>query len=79
VAVGLWELFIGDLRLPPALTMTSFDDLKAKIATTLILVLAVRFLEALVAGTEGSDLLELGAALTLVGGLLLVLANWRRR
>lgn len=79
VAVGLWELFVADLRLPPALTMSSFDDLKAKIATTLILVLAVRFLEALVSGVAGEELVQLAVALTLVGGLLMVLANWRRR
>jgi uncharacterized membrane protein YqhA len=79
VAVGLWELFVADLRLPPALTMSSFDDLKAKIATTLILVLAVRFLEALVSGTTGEELVQLAVALTLVGALLMVLANWRRK
>lgn len=78
IGVGLWELFIDDLDLPPALTMSSFDDLKAKVATTLVLVLVVRFLETLVREPTGGELLELGAAVTLVGGLLLVFANWKR-
>lgn len=78
IGVGLWELFIDDLDLPPALTMTSFDDLKAKVATTLILVLVVRFLESLVRQPTNGELMELGIAVTLVGGLLLVYANWRR-
>lgn len=78
IGLGLWELFIGDLDLPPSLTMSSFDDLKAKVATTLLLVLVVRFLEALVARPESGALLELGVAVTLVGALLLVFANWRK-
>lgn len=78
IGVGLWELFIDDLDLPPALTMSSFDDLKAKVATTLILVLVVRFLESLVRQPTNGELMELGIAVTLVGGLLLVYANWKR-
>lgn len=78
IGVGLWELFIHDLDLPPALTMASFDDLKAKVATTLILVLVVRFLESLVRQPTHAELMELGVAVTLVGGLLLVYANWKR-
>lgn len=77
MGLGLWELCIGDLDLPPALTTTSFDGLKAKIATTLVLVLVVRFLETLVSRPASTELLELGGAVTLVGGLLLVFANWR--
>ena len=79
IGLGLWELFIGDLNLPAALTTSSFDDLKAKIATTLVLVLVVRFLETLVRGPAAGELLEFGAAVTLVGGLLLVFARWRPR
>ena len=78
IGLGLWELFIGDLDLPPSLTMSSFDDLKAKVATTLVLVLVVRFLETLVARPESGALLELGVAVTLVGALLLAFANWRK-
>ena len=78
MGVGLWELFIGDLDLPPALTMTSFDDLKAKVATTLILVLVVQFLESLVSQPFNGELMEMGIAVTLVGGLLLVYARWKR-
>ena len=67
IAVGLWELFIGDLDLPPALTMTSFDDLKTKVASTLVLVLVVRFLESLVRQPTNDELMELGIAVTLDG------------
>ncbi len=78
IGLGLWELFIGDLELPPSLTTDSFDDLKAKISTTLILVLVVRFLETVVSRPAADELLQFGAAVTLVGGLLLVFAKWQR-
>ena len=79
IGLGLWELFVGDLRLPPALTVSSFDDLKTKVATTLVMVLVVRFLELFVRGSESRQLLEVAVAVSLVGGLLLALAHWRRR
>ena len=66
------------LELPPSLTTDSFDDLKAKISTTLILVLVVRFLETVVSRPAADELLQFGAAVTLVGGLLLVFAKWQR-
>ena len=77
IGLGLWELFVGDLDLPPSLTIATFDDLKAKVATTLLLVLVVRFLESMVRNPAGEQILELGAAVTLVGGLLLVFARWK--
>ena len=58
--------------------MKSLDDLKAKVATTLLLVLVVRFLETFVSGTDTGKVLELAVAVTLVGSLLMVFANWRR-
>ena len=78
ISVGLWDLFVADLRLPPALTMKSLDDLKAKVATTLLLVLVVRFFETFAGKNASADILERGIAVTLVGTLLMVFANWRR-
>ncbi len=76
IGLGLWELFVDDLELPPALTTSTFDDLKAKIATTLVLVLVVQFLEAMVKRPDAEALMQRGIAVTLVGGLLVVFANW---
>lgn len=76
IGLGLWELFVYDLELPPSLTTSTFDDLKAKIATTLVLVLVVQFLEAVVQRPDAEALMQRGIAVTLVGGLLVVFANW---
>ncbi len=76
IGLGLWELFVAHLALPPALTTSTFDDLKAKIATTLVLVLVVQFLEEAVQRPDAEGLMQRGIAVTLVGGLLVVFANW---
>ncbi|MCU0269519.1 MAG: YqhA family protein [Acidimicrobiales bacterium] len=78
LGLGLWELFISDLDLPPSLTVHSFDDLKGRVATTLLLVLVVRFLEEVVSAPPSDELLQLGISVTLVGTLLMVFANWHR-
>ena len=77
VGLGMWELCISDLDLPPALTTESFDALKSKVAATLVLVLAVRFLEELVRRPPGDHLLSYAAAIVAVGTLLVVFARWR--
>ncbi|WP_353080842.1 MULTISPECIES: YqhA family protein [Tessaracoccus] len=78
VGYGLWELFVGDLNLPPSLTTLSFDHLKGRTAGTLLLVMAVRFLEVIVARPEPDELLAVGVSVTLIGALLFAFANWQR-
>lgn len=78
VGYGLWTLFVGDLNLPPSLTTLSFDHLKGRTAGTLLLVMAVRFLEVLVARPEPDELLAVGVSVTLIGALLFAFANWQR-
>ena len=57
VGLGLWELCVGDLVLPESLATHTFDELEAKVAGTLVLVLVVRFLEELVQDPEPQQLL----------------------
>ncbi len=78
VGYGLWELFVGDLELPPSLTTLSFDHLKGRVAGTLLLVMVVRFLEVLVTRPESDVLLATGVSVTLIGALLFTFSNWHR-
>ncbi|HEY9564362.1 MAG TPA: YqhA family protein [Nocardioides sp.] len=77
VGLGLWELCVGDLALPESLATHTFDELEAKVPGTLVLVLVVRFLEELVQDPEPQQLLATGIAVTLVGGLLVLVMRWR--
>ncbi|MBI5233403.1 MAG: YqhA family protein [Deltaproteobacteria bacterium] len=44
-AIGLYELFIGRLKLPEWLVIHDLDDLKKKLSSVIALMLAVTFLE----------------------------------
>lgn len=66
IAVGLYELFIGKLDLPEWLLITSLDDLKAKLISVIVTVLAVLFLGYVVKWKGGNDILWLGGAIALV-------------
>lgn len=72
VAVGMWELFVGDLDLPEILTITSLTALKQKVSDLLVLVIAIQFAKRFLAGAAGLDLLYAGAAVALVGGTLVL-------
>lgn len=66
VAVGLFELFIADVRLPSWLVITSLDNLKDKLINVVVVVLAVSFLAQVATWDGKTDLLPLGAAIALV-------------
>lgn len=72
VAVGLWELFVGDLDLPEILTVSNLTELKQKVSDLLVLVIAIQFAKRFLAGETGLDLLYAGAAVALVGCTLVL-------
>jgi uncharacterized membrane protein YqhA len=71
-AVGLWELFVGELDLPDWLEITTLDDLKAKLADVIVLVVAIKALDKLTTAKKPLDaLLYAGASGLIVLGLTL--------
>ncbi len=70
VGVGLWELFVEDIELPPGLSVRTLSDLKDKLIDTLVLVLGVSFVEQVLARPGWDGLLELAASIALVTGVL---------
>jgi uncharacterized membrane protein YqhA len=71
-ALGMYELFIGDLNLPEWLVIRDFNGLKVKLSGVIVLVLAVTFLKHLVDWTEPEKTLLLGTATALVAGVLIL-------
>jgi uncharacterized membrane protein YqhA len=69
-AVGIYELFITPVAVPEALRVSTLDELKAKLAGVIVLVIAGYFLEHLVAADSGQDVLYRGCAAALVSGTL---------
>ena len=71
ISLGLYVLFIDDsLPLPRWLVFRDLEDLKSNLVSIVIAVLAVLFLREAVSWDGSRNLLELGAALALMIGVL---------
>ncbi len=70
-AVGLYELFVGELSLPDFLTVHTLHQLKARLAGVIILVMAVKFTEKLAEWKDPLDLVWFALAIALVSAVLI--------
>lgn len=81
-AIGFYELFIGDIRvggrdvLPGWLAMHDLNELKSRVVSMIVLVLAVTFAEEAVASPDALHLLEFGGAITVVIIALTLFVRW---
>ncbi|MGB8858200.1 MAG: YqhA family protein [Ilumatobacteraceae bacterium] len=72
VAIGLYELFIGDLDVPDWLEVASIDDLKKSIVDVLIIFIGVKGIEGILEAKRPLDsLMFAAAAATMIGALAL--------
>jgi uncharacterized membrane protein YqhA len=71
-AVGLYELFIreirlhGSVRVPSWLEMHDLNDLKARVIAMIVLVVSVSFVEVVVDSPSGHQVLDLGGGIAAV-------------
>ena len=72
-ALGLYELFVGKLNVPAAISISSVDELKAKLASVVILFVAIAYAKLLVDWKNPVDTLLFGAA---TGILIAVLIQY---
>lgn len=70
-SASLYELFIGDVELPEWMLAHDLHELKAKLSSMVVLVLAVKFLEKLVDAKDSTALLQTGIAVALVSAVLI--------
>jgi uncharacterized membrane protein YqhA len=78
-AVGLYELFIGGLNVPAWLVIHNLHDLKTRLASVVILVMGVTFLEHLIEWTDPAGMLYFGAAIALVSVTLIAFSQFGER
>ena len=69
ISVSLYELFIGELKVPDWMLVHNLGELKAKFSVVIIPVMAVKFLQNLLASENALDTLYygIGVALVIVG------------
>jgi len=75
-AIGLYELFVEDIAMPDWLTIHSLHDLKAKLASVVVLVLAVNFLSHLAEWRDARETLEFGLAVSVVSAVLIAFGHF---
>lgn len=70
-AVGMYELFIGELSLPEWLKVHNLHEIKSRLSSVIILVMAIVFLEHVVEWKEPQGTLFLAIAVALVTAALI--------
>jgi uncharacterized membrane protein YqhA len=70
-AFSIYELFIGDLDLPEWMVAHNLHDLKARLSSLAILVLALKFVEKVFEGQDPIQTLYLGLAIAAVSAVLI--------
>ncbi|MBI5747782.1 MAG: YqhA family protein [Nitrospinae bacterium] len=65
-SVAIYELFFGKINVPDWLVIENLDGLKEKLASVIILILAVTFLEHLVKWKDAKDTLMFGISIAAV-------------
>jgi uncharacterized membrane protein YqhA len=66
IAISLYELFIGSLEVPDWMLVHNLSELKAKFGFVIIPVIAVKFLQKLLASENALDTLYYGIAVAVV-------------
>ena len=75
-ATSLYELFIGKLDLPDWMLAHDLYDLKTKLSSMIVLVMAVKFLEKLLDVKNANDLLQVGIATALMSAVLIAFGHF---
>ena len=70
-AFSIYELFIGDMDLPEWMVAHNLHDLKARLSSLAILVMAIKFVERVFEGLASLQTLYLGLAIAAVSAVLI--------
>ncbi len=70
-SVSLYEMFIGDLSLPTWMIAHDLHELKSKLSSMIVLVMAVKFVESLFVAGDTADLLRQSAAISILSAVLI--------
>jgi uncharacterized membrane protein YqhA len=75
IGVGFYSLFIAPLNLPVALGVETLNDLEGKVASVIVVIMAITFLEHFIQWQQAAETMQFGIAFALVVGVL-VLFQW---
>jgi uncharacterized membrane protein YqhA len=78
-AASLYELFIAKLDLPDWMLAHNLYELKTKLSSMIVLVMAVKFLEKLLDVKDPAGLMQIGIAVALISGVLIAFGYFGRK
>lgn len=78
-SVSLYELFLDKLELPEWMLAHNLYDLKAKLSSMIVLVMAVKFLEKLLEVKDANALLQIGIATALMSAVLIAFGYFGKK
>ena len=78
-SVSLYELFIDKLDLPDWMLAHDLYDLKTKLSSMIVLVMAVKFLEKLLDVKDANALLQIGIATALMSAVLIAFGYFGKK
>jgi uncharacterized membrane protein YqhA len=77
--LSLYELFIDKINAPEWMLAHNLYELKGKLSSMIVLVMAVKFLEKFMEGRDANDLLLTAIATTLVSGVLIAFGYFGKK
>jgi len=75
LAVSIYQLFIGDLKLPDWMAARNLHDLKTRLGSAIVLVMAVRFVEDLMEAQDPQALFWTALAIGVVAAVLIAFSH----
>ena len=78
-SLGLYELTIGELKLPEWMVVHNLHDLKTRLGSILILVMAVKFLEKLAEWRDARETLFFALAIAVISGVLIAFGAFKEK
>jgi len=77
--VSLYELFIGEINVPEWMLAHNLYELKTKLSSMIVLVMAVKFLQKLVDTKDANDLLLRGLATAVMSAVLIAFGYFGKK
>jgi uncharacterized membrane protein YqhA len=74
-SISLYELFIADVKVPKWMLAYNLHDLKARLSSMVVLVMAVKFVEKMAETSDARSLLFTGIAVTVVSAALIAFSH----
>ena len=78
-SASLYELFIAEVNVPDWMIAHNLHELKAKLSSMIVLVLAVKFLEEVFLAEDAYDLMLTGIAIAVISGVLIAFGYFGKK